>query len=101
MATDETVTYPREHIAIVDLENNLVWGQQFAREACGCRMMIGLPIGSTAKEDLKCALETCDLHEAEMTRVLHTIKTMPPCDEEMGALFSRLLEEELRDETET
>ena len=96
----QITSYPRENIAL--WEGPMLWAVRWARPECGCLMMCGFLPGRqkpgediNIKEDTYWAMKSCDDHEDEITVVLDTMKTMPPSDEEIGALFTRLLEEQI------
>jgi len=87
--------YERENICI--FERDIVWAVRWQRPECGCFMMCGFrpQPGKLAKEDLLWAMKACDAHDEQIEVVLRTMKEMPPSDDEMGALFTRLLEAQI------
>lgn len=90
------MSYEREKITII--EPPFVWGVRWQRPICGCFLMGGFIPDSEKEFDVRemhWAMKACPEHEREIGVVLHTMKTMPPSDEEVGALFTRLLEEQI------
>lgn len=88
------MSYPREEIALFD--GRVAWGIRWRRPQCGCELRVGLPFNARIlTENMLWALTPCPEHEPELERVLHTMQTMAPSEEEVGALFTRLLEAEL------
>lgn len=86
--------YERENICI--FERDIVWAVRWQRPECGCFLLCGFkPEKEFDKRDLFWAMKNCPEHEREIEVVLGTMKEMPPSDEEVGHLFSRLLEEQI------
>ena len=88
--------YERENICI--FEDDKVWAIRWQRPECGCFLMCGFvpQPGPLKTDDLLWAIKACDTeHERAIDVVLQTMKEMPPSDDEMGELFTRLLEEQI------
>lgn len=89
------MSYEREHIAII--EPPYVWGARWQRPICGCFLLGGfIPDGKEFDpREMHWTMGSCPEHDHEISVVLETMQTMPPSDEEVGALFTRLLEEQI------
>jgi hypothetical protein len=87
--------YERENICL--FEGDVVWAIRWQRPECGCFMLCGFipQPGPLSTKDLYWAMRACDEHDAQIDVVLHTMQTMPPSDEEMGHVFTRLLEAQI------
>jgi hypothetical protein len=89
------VTWARENVAVLERQpryGGLHLVGVIVERHCGCQARLGLRLDRNEKTFSAAA---CEQHGVHVHRAMDALKHMPPQDEEIFALFERLVEREL------